>query len=122
MNELIPKSVRYQTYSYPRDAAVAAGVPPRLRAVVAPNLASQTRGSLAFLGFGARTLVSTLGDAACPVARVKGSSKPLRRVSPALGFRTRVGIVMIHLSAKAFGRQRRAVGEPGVPFVSAVRR
>ena len=91
-------------------------VPLRLRAVVVTALVSQTRGSLAFLGFGARTLVSTLGDAACPVARVKGSSKPLRRVSPALGFRTRVGIVMIHLSAKAFGRQRRAVGEPGVPL------
>ena len=90
-------------------------VPSRLRAVVVTALVSQTRGSLAFLGFGERTLVSTLGDAACPVARVKGSSKPLRRVSPALGFRTRVGIIMIHLSAKAFGRKRRAVGEPGVP-------
>ena len=62
----------------------AAVVPLRLRAVVATALVSQTRGSLAFLGFGARTLVSTLGDAACPVARVKGSSKPLRRVSTAL--------------------------------------
>ena len=97
---------------YPPLAVV---VPLRLRAVVVTALVSQTRGSLAFLGFGARTLVSTLGDAACPVARVKGSSKPLRRVSPALGFRTRVGIVTIHLSAKAFGRKRRAVGEPGVP-------
>ena len=41
--------------------AVAVVVPPRLRAVVATALVSQTRGSLAFLGFGARTLVSTLG-------------------------------------------------------------
>ena len=97
------------------DSSAPVVVPLCLRAVVVTALVSQTRGSLAFLGFGARTLVSTLGDAACPVARVKGSSRPLRRVAPALGFRTRVGIVMIHLSAKAFGRKRRAVGEPGVP-------
>ena len=49
--------------------------PPRLRAVVATALVSQTRGSLAFLGFGERTLVSTLGDAACPVCASKGVVK-----------------------------------------------
>jgi len=86
------------------DSSAPVVVPLCLRAVVVTALVSQTRGSLAFLGFGARTLVSALGDAACPVARVKGSSKPLRRVSPALEFCTRVGIVTIHLSVKAFGR------------------
>ena len=50
-------------------------VPLCLRAVVATALVSQTRGSLAFLGFGARTLVSTLGDAACPVCASKGVVK-----------------------------------------------
>ena len=50
-------------------------VPSRLRAVVVTALVSQTRGSLAFLGFGARTLVSTLGDAACPVCASKGVTK-----------------------------------------------
>ena len=38
---------------------VVVAVPSRLRAVVVTALVSQTRGSLAFLGFGARTLVST---------------------------------------------------------------
>ena len=86
MNESIPKNVRYQTQIYPRAVVVVVivVVPLCLRAVVVTALVSQTRGSLAFLGFGARTLVSTLGDAACPVARVKGSSKPLRRVATAL--------------------------------------
>jgi len=97
------------------DSSAPVVVPLCLRAVVVTALVSQTRGSLAFLGFGARTLVSTLGDAACPFARVKGSSKPLRRVAPALEVCTRVGIVMVHLSVKAFGRQRRAVGDTGVP-------
>ena len=65
MNTLIPKNVRYQTQIYPRVVAVAVVVVPLcLRAVVATALVSQTRGSLAFLGFGARTLISTLGDAA----------------------------------------------------------
>ena len=50
-------------------------VPLCLRAVVVTALVSQTRGSLAFLGFGARTLVSTLGDAACPVCASKGVVK-----------------------------------------------
>ena len=36
-------------------------------------------------------------------------------MATALGFRTRVGIVMIHLSLEAFGRQRRDVGDIGVP-------
>ena len=41
------------TTSRHRTIAVAVVVvPPRLRAVVAPNLVSQTRGSLAFLGLG----------------------------------------------------------------------
>ena len=50
-------------------------VPLCLRAVVVTALVSQTRGSLAFLGFGARTLISTLGDAACPVCASKGVTK-----------------------------------------------
>ena len=49
--------------------------PPRLRAVVVTALVPQTRGSLVFLGFGARTLVSTLGDAARPVCASKGVTK-----------------------------------------------
>ena len=57
-----------------RVAAVV--VPPRpLPRVVVPALVSQTRGSLAFLGFGELTLVSTLGDAACPVCASKGVVK-----------------------------------------------
>src|SRR6056300_1402411 len=76
MNELIPKNVRYRTQIYHRVVyVVAAVVPLCLRAVVANALVSQTRGSLAFLGFGARTLVLTLGDAACPVCASKGVTK-----------------------------------------------
>ena len=76
MNTLIPKNVRYQTQIYPRVVAVAVVVVPLyLRAVVVTALVSQTRGSLAFLGFGERTLVSTLGDAACPVCASKGVVK-----------------------------------------------
>ena len=65
MNTLIPKNVRYQTNKHrSRYPPLVVVVPSRLRAVVAIALVTQTRGSLALLGFGERTLVSTLGDAA----------------------------------------------------------
>ena len=55
MNELIPNNVRYRTQIYPRAVVVVVIVVPLcLRAVVVTALVSQTRGSLAFLGFGER--------------------------------------------------------------------
>jgi len=104
---------------YPRVVVV----PSRLRAVVVTALVSQTRGSLAFLGLGARTLVSTLGDAACPVCASKGVVKTTAPGVAGAGIsHARRNRNDTSVFVKAFGRQRRAVGEPGVPFVSAVRR
>ena len=92
-------------------------VPPRLRAVVvATALVCQTRGSFAFLGFGARTLISTLGDAACPVCASKGVTKTTAPGVAGAGIsHARRNSNDTSVFVKAFGRQRRAVGEPGVP-------